>query len=145
MVPAAIPASRAMSETRELKYPFRAKTRRAASMICCGFSGSRMTSGEPWFILGRPRPHVKLAALTGARLDSPWPPAYDPAHAHQIPDRDHAGPLAEGTGGRRFPVGAHRLPRAERARLAVAFRPPVLADAGARGHDDPGGSGRAHS
>ncbi len=45
MVPAAMPASRAMSDTRELKYPFRAKTRTAASMICWGLSGSRMIRG----------------------------------------------------------------------------------------------------
>src|SRR6186713_193373 len=97
MVPAAIPASRAMSETRELKYPFRAKTRRAASMICCGFSGSRMTRGEPWFILGRPRPHVKLAAPTrGSKLTVLRGGWYKTATSRHESNQRHSHP-ADGT------------------------------------------------
>src|SRR5215472_11134231 len=49
-----------MSDTRELKYPFRANTRTAASTICWGFSGSRMTAAaESPFILGTPATEVK--------------------------------------------------------------------------------------
>src|SRR5215475_7961177 len=49
-------------------------------MICCGFSGSRMSGAEPWFILWRAHPHVKRLTLYQGRgltvLPGEW---YKPA------------------------------------------------------------------
>src|SRR5262245_53499800 len=126
MVPAAMPASRAMSETRELQYPFRAKTRTAASTICRGLSGSRIVGAEPRFILWKPRIAVKR---NGARLDGVSAHEYDRFDGHQISHRHHAGPVAAGTRRRRVPLDAVRLSRAKRHRFAVAVGSPLFPSA----------------
>src|SRR5438552_18982036 len=108
MVPAAMPASRATSETRELQYPFRANTRTAASTICCGLSGSRMTEAESPFILWAAAMGVKRKPRS---LDVPRARAYDPARGDQVPHRHHARPVAARARLGRLPVGALRVPR----------------------------------
>src|SRR6476619_3569363 len=100
MVPAAMPASRAMSETRELQYPFRANTRTAASTICRGLSGSRIVRAEPRFILWKAQIAVKRK---GARLDGVSRRGYDRGDGHQISHRHHAGAVAARTRRCRLP------------------------------------------
>src|SRR6516165_1423024 len=138
MVPAAIPASRAMSDTRELQYPFRANTRIAASMICWGLSGSRISRWlnrgsfyeGPWRLSNarpiRARPSVALCHRRVCRvlvaLTSELCPRTIRAHDDdQVPHRDHAGAMAGGTRRRRVPVDALRCPRAGRHRLDLAL------------------------
>src|SRR5207249_8561274 len=137
MVPAAMPASRAMSDTRELKYPFRAKTRTAASMICWGLSGSRMIRAESPFILWAPavsvNRHQDTRDYTG--LTSPLGTRRIAAHGDQVSHRHHAGALASRPRRRSVPLDAVRVPRAERHRLPLALRPPLFAGARPRGHD----------
>src|SRR6266705_4583659 len=138
MVPAAIPASRAMSDIRELKYPFRAKTRTAASMICWGLSGSRMIRAESPFILWAPAVGVNQHQdARDAGLTSPVAARRIAAHGDQVSHRHHAGALASRPRRGRVPLDALRFPRAERHRLPLALRPPLLAGARPRGHDHP--------
>src|SRR5712692_1985010 len=66
------------------------------------------------------------------------------ANDHQVPHRDHAGALAGGQGRRRVPVHPRRFLREIRHRLDLAVGPPLLAHAGARGHDLAGRHRRAH-